>query len=639
MNRMMRIAKPGLLVVCFTVLAGAQGPQGQGGFPTFEMEELHFEARPFDEALFERLQEPELDDIPGVSSRYDGRTELARFPVERILIEGVVPYPDQGITQETIQALIDDELITQQAVSADENGFTQRDLLDMGAHIRDVYDRGSAVDAADMQVLIDMVQKNDIQRGWITVEQLDEIALKITETYREAGFILATAFVPEQEVRDGVIRINVLEGRMGDVQVANNVIYEDNVISAIFTEEIGQAVTEERVESALRRINDLPGVRVRGSFSPGDNVGETRLNLNVLEERAWTSSVILDNHGSATTGEGRIFANTEWINLWDRGHRLAVGLLRSEGPDSTTYGLVNYTMPFTKDGKGTLKGSISSNEFVVGATPELPEITGETDNVSLTGSYQFIRARTRSLSAEASYTFKDALFEVEGIGTLSTDQKIESFAVFTNYTQLWDDQLLLLTGRLGIDQGHIMEGGLRDQSTNFTKLAFNANVLKRFDIYNWLTKDRSFFNFVFKTATQYTEKQLPTVEKFSLGGPNGVRAFSVSDVSVDSGATAGFELYFDMLIDPALGNNNWPLEPLKPFLFFDYGYGTARSLTGGSDRDAVIKGYGLGMRIVWPGRAVANLIFASPHSASYEDDFLQAQGESRVFIDLNWTIR
>ena len=92
--------------------------------------------------------------------------------------------------------------------------------------------------------------------------------------------------MPEQEVTDGIIKLNVLEGRLGDVTVSNNNIFSESVISAAFSDEMGEAVTEERIESALRRINDLPGVRVRGSFSPGQNVGETSLNLGVLDEKA-----------------------------------------------------------------------------------------------------------------------------------------------------------------------------------------------------------------------------------------------------------------------------------------------------------------------------------------------------------------
>ena len=161
------------------------------------------------------------------------------------------------------------------------------------------------------------------------------------------------------------------------------------------------------------------------------------------------------------------------------------------------------------------------------------------------------------MRASAGYTQKDVLFQVGQLTTLSTDQVIETFSVAADYPQLWDKRQLLFTGRLGIDQGHIIDGEVRGQSTDFTKVLFNANLLKRFSIYNWLTKKNNpkkekntFFNFVLKVNSQYAVKFLSSVEQFSLGGPTAVRAFGVADVSLDSGVYACFELFFDMPVDP-----------------------------------------------------------------------------------------
>jgi len=191
---------------------------------------------------------------------------------------------------------------------------------------------------------------------------------------------------------------------------------------------------------------------------------------------------------------------------------------------------------------------------------------------------------------------------------------------------------------LGIDQGHIIQGEVQDQSTNFTKTILNLNILKRFSVYNWLTKEDSFFNFVFKVNSQFAPKFLSSVEQFSMGGPTAVRAFSVSDISVDSGAYLGMELFFDLPIDP-IARFNLPLEPIKPFLFFDYAYGVSRRPGGGQDLDAQIKGYGLGMRATWPGRGNVNLIFAKPRSTSFDNNFSVAEGESRVYFDLLYQVR
>ena len=618
-----------LLVLLVFCVAAAE-------FPVFRMEEFEKTEETFE------VEIPDNLDVPPVTQRIYGVEEQQRLPIRGVRIEGVVPYPDLGITQEAVQSLINRRFEEERAIELDDNSFTERDLQDVGRFLRDIIERGG-YDEDDLDKLVEIVRTQEVKRGWITVEQLDSIALSVTEFYRERGLILATAFIPEQEVKseDGIIRLNVLEGRLGAVTVSNNDIFDESVISSAFNGEIGEAVTEERIESALRRINDLPGVRVRGSFSPGQNVGETSLNLGVLDEKSWSSNVLMDNHGSATTGEVRLFATTEWLNIRQKGHRLLIGALRSEGPDSSLYGLAEYELPVTEDGRGRVRATISTNTFTVGAQDVaggLPEIVGETDNYGVLGTYQFLRSRTRNLSAQAGYTYKDILFQVGDLALLSTDQQIESVSVSAEYTRLWDDQQLLFSGRLGIDQGHIIQGEVADQSTDFTKTILNLNVLKRFSVYNWLTKDDTFFNFVVKVNSQYAPKFLSSVEQFSMGGPSAVRAFSVSDVSVDSGAYLGAELFFDLPIDP-LERFNLPIEPLKPFVFFDYGYGVLRRPGGGDDKDAQIKGYGLGLRATWPGRGNLNLVFATPKSSSFEDDFSAAEGESRIYFDLLYQVR
>ena len=262
----------------------------------------------------------------------------------------------------------------------------------------------------------------------------------------------------------------------------------------------------------------------------------------------------------------------------------------------------------------------------------------ETTNYSLTGTYQLELSRTRNLKAQAAYTYKDVLFEVGNVASLSTDQQIGVFSAAVEYTRLWDEQLLLFSGRFGIDQGNISSGEVQDQSTDFTKSLLNVSLLKRTSVFNWLTKNESSLGFVFKANAQYAEKFLSSVEQFSLGGPAAVRAFGVSDVSVDSGIYIGMEMLFSFPIDP-IARFNLPLEPLKPYLFFDYGYGVARLPGGGEDKDAQVKGYGFGMRINWPNKGSADLIFATPRSAHYDDDFIDADGESRIYFNLLYQLR
>ena len=161
-----------LLIFCGLLVVGA------AEFPQFRMKELEFVTRVIDKDLF---KEPETIDIPRVSDRLYGEGEQERLPVDRIIIEGVVPHPDQEITQEIIQEIIDQKFFEQQATELDDNGFTTRDYEDIGRFLRAVIDRGSEPDEEDARNHFRKLDEIENQRGWSDIKELDASVLALTE--------------------------------------------------------------------------------------------------------------------------------------------------------------------------------------------------------------------------------------------------------------------------------------------------------------------------------------------------------------------------------------------------------------------------------------------------------------------------
>ena len=73
--------------------------------------------------------------------------------------------------------------------------------------------------------------------------------------YREHGLILAQAFVPVQEVDDGEVTIQVLEGLLGRVVTEGNELYQAEILQTPFRSLIGQPVTKEAIETALLTVS------------------------------------------------------------------------------------------------------------------------------------------------------------------------------------------------------------------------------------------------------------------------------------------------------------------------------------------------------------------------------------------------
>ncbi|HEV8458706.1 MAG TPA: POTRA domain-containing protein, partial [Methylomirabilota bacterium] len=98
----------------------------------------------------------------------------------------------------------------------------------------------------------------------LTLAQIEGLAARITAFYRERGYILARAYVPAQEMRDGVIEIAVLEGRVGRIEVNGVRWYDPDYIRSYV-----QPPSEARVfelgsfERGMLLLNDLPGLEVK----------------------------------------------------------------------------------------------------------------------------------------------------------------------------------------------------------------------------------------------------------------------------------------------------------------------------------------------------------------------------------------
>lgn len=72
----------------------------------------------------------------------------------------------------------------------------------------------SAFDEADFSSLI-----NEYVGRSVDLNVLNHLAARITARYREAGYFLAKAVVPQQEIEGGVVKLQVIEGYVHDVRI------------------------------------------------------------------------------------------------------------------------------------------------------------------------------------------------------------------------------------------------------------------------------------------------------------------------------------------------------------------------------------------------------------------------------------
>jgi hemolysin activation/secretion protein len=65
----------------------------------------------------------------------------------------------------------------------------------------------------------------------VTLAELQAMAQRIAQRYRDAGYVLAQAYLPPQEVSDGAVNIVVAEGRYGKIASRNDSGLSDALVA------------------------------------------------------------------------------------------------------------------------------------------------------------------------------------------------------------------------------------------------------------------------------------------------------------------------------------------------------------------------------------------------------------------------
>src|SRR3989339_378211 len=147
----------------------------------------------------------------------------------------------------------------------------------------------------------------------LSLTELQGMAAKIATYYRQNGYFVAQAYLPEQDIQNGVVTIAVIEGHYGKVLLNNQASVSDalanNLLSGINS---GDVVATGPLENRLLLLSDLPGIKVNSTLVPGAALGSSDLVVNLTPGRRISGSVDADNAGNRYTGANRIGATVNF---------------------------------------------------------------------------------------------------------------------------------------------------------------------------------------------------------------------------------------------------------------------------------------------------------------------------------------
>jgi hemolysin activation/secretion protein len=239
----------------------------------------------------------------------------------------------------------------------------------------------------------------------VTLDTAWTIAAAITERYRNAGYFLSRAFVPQQSIKDGNVQIKVVEGYIGKVELPEDVSGNSVVNGFVEQLQAQKPVTAEGVESILLRLNDLPGYAFRAVLSPLENNGEEaaiRLTL-ILKEKDGQGSVSFDNQSSRYLGPNEV-SGTYSISLVPL-QQTSISEQSGLPEDRIQYGMISHKMVLAPDIAAEFSGGLT--RAYPGYSLSALNIRSISSSEALSLDFQWIRQRQENLSFKLTVDHRD----------------------------------------------------------------------------------------------------------------------------------------------------------------------------------------------------------------------------------------
>lgn len=381
------------------------------------------------------------------------------------------------------------------------------------------------------------------------VSQADLVAMAgaVSDVYRAAGFHLSRAIVPAQDVADGRLRLQVIEGSIVDVALKGEGAEQFGVrsmLDPVLAERPSRFTTLER---QLYLINGRPGVHIddTGLEEIGSASGRFRLIVTVNTWHVFTSFGV-DNLGSSSVGPWQSYATAAFNSYLAPGDSLAVNLSTTPGdPRQLAFGRLSYEVPVGTDG-ARIGASGFYSEVWPGDFRHLVNDNTKTESFEFHGSLVPLQTQQSSLTLTAGLGFTNAA-ENDMFGpvyvdriraaSLTADYKLQDNFGGTNYLTVNYRQGLDILGASHSDDDFLSHDGA---SGKFSALNF------------WFTRYQTLsdaWSLKLASAGQWASGPLFLSQQFYLGGAAFGRGYGSAEISGDNGIAGSVELRFDQRLN------------------------------------------------------------------------------------------
>ena len=368
------------------------------------------------------------------------------------------------------------------------------------------------------------------------VSQLNELLKVITDYYLEKGLVTSRAYLPQQDLSGGHLKVLVVEGRLEGLKGAADSQLSERELAMAFPGQVGALVNLREIEQLVDQLNRLPSNQAQMELAPGKEVGGSEVLVKNTVQKPWRAGLSRSNDGQRSTGE------QQWGTTfdWDSPLGLADQLMLRGGHDAmsdhqhtSNNVMLSYNLPW---GWWNFSYTYSQSEYRSQAQANGFSFkqTGDSQNHQLRAERVILRDAMSKTSLNA------------GLAYLRTNNFIEDSKLALSSNRLSEAQFGINHGRriggafvnldLGMqhgigafdaqDNGHPGPG---EPNARYRKYTATLSYLQPFKLWG------ESFSFSSLMTGQRSEDVLFSPQRTSLGGQSSIRGYKDQSLSGDSG--------------------------------------------------------------------------------------------------------
>jgi hemolysin activation/secretion protein len=347
---------------------------------------------------------------------------------------------------------------------------------------------------------------------------------EISALYRQKGVLTAQPVLPQQNLGSGVLKVLLVEGRLGQVKVRSPGHGDPAWVAQWFDLTRGEVVTNEALQSRLGRFNTSSDMLASAEFVPGERFGLTDLAIDVQANgRAQFWSFV----ETQTSGSDLMAAGVRVAPVGPTGGKFEAAALATA--DAQTLSLAEFWPIGVQGWRAGVSGSVSKSRTQVPSENESPDLVveGDSNALSFEVGRSWVLSTPWTLGTNLNFgtlrsrtsVFDEPLF----------DQKLNRLTLSSTFN--YAASTSQATVRLGLNSNN-------GEGNSFQHLDLTTQLQTALDtLGHWHGRLNGF-------ARLATQGEAIASEQLILGGTDTVRGFDAGAATGEKGAALQLELRY-----------------------------------------------------------------------------------------------